>query len=56
MARQKRFKIRALELGATIDDNDLMQAAIAPDAVPQNHHAGSITRSIERQIERKATP
>ena len=55
-AGQERFKICALELWATIDDDDLREAATASDAVPKNHHAGPVTRSIERQIERETTP
>src|SRR6185295_14393626 len=56
IAGQERFKIGALELWSTIDDDDLMQAATASDTVPQYHHAGPVTRSIERQIERETTP
>ena len=53
---QERFEVGALEFGATINDDHLWQAPLPPDAVPQNHHAGPVARSVERQIQRKAAP
>ena len=50
---QQRFKIRALKLPSSVDNQNLRKPAESPDAFPQGHHAGPVTRWIERQIERE---
>jgi hypothetical protein len=53
---QERLEIRAPEFGAAIDDYDLREPVVTHDAISHNHHAGSVTRLIEGQVERKAPP
>src|SRR2546427_7387834 len=52
-AREQRVEIQAFELLAAIDDEALRKAAVAADALPQDHHAGTVAGRIKRQKERQ---
>src|SRR5207247_9750917 len=41
-AREQRVEIQAVELLAAIDDEALGKAAVAADALPQDHHARTV--------------
>ena len=51
IAGQQRFKIRAFELAPSVDYEDLRKPAESPDTFAQGHHAGTVARWIERQME-----
>lgn len=53
MSGEERLEIRAFELLPTVDHHDLGQTVIATDAFTKNHHAGAVTRRIEREIDRQ---
>lgn len=50
---QECFEIRALELGTAVDNDNLWKTIVPRDTIPQNHHAGSVTRLIECQVKRE---
>src|SRR6266705_1255518 len=52
-AREQRIEIQAVELLAAIDDEALGKAAVAADALPQDHHAGTVAGRIKCQKERQ---
>lgn len=54
--RQQRFKIRAVEVRAPIDDQRLWQTPIAADALAQYHHIGAIAWGIIGQVGYQHTP
>ena len=51
--RQQRLEISALKLAAPVYNQNLRKSSESTDAFPQGHHAGSIARRIERQVEGK---
>src|SRR5262245_1546238 len=52
-AREQRVEIQAVELLAAIDDKALRKTAMAADALPQDHHAGTVAGRIKREKERQ---
>lgn len=56
VAGEKTFEIATLELSAAVNDNGLRKAGMSAHAFPENHHAGTTARRVERHIDRQDSP
>src|SRR5271166_1886855 len=54
--RQQCFEVRALKLPSSVDHQDLRKPTKSSHALPQGHHAGSVTRCIECQVKSQGPP
>src|ERR1044072_3275476 len=53
--REQGVEVRGFEFGATVHDDDLWEATMQSNALPQDHHARAITWRIEGDVYRQDT-
>ena len=56
VASEQTFEVATLELSAAVNNNGLRKTGMSAHAFPENHHAGTIARRVERHIYRQDSP